>query len=57
METENKNIRTLADHLDKRYGKEGTESRINFEAKATSFAVEELRIEANKKILISNIKK
>ncbi len=57
METNNKNISTFADHLDKRYGKEGTESRIKFEAKATAFAVEELKIEANKKILISNINK
>ena len=37
MEKENKNISTLADHLDKRYGKEGTESRINFELKAKIF--------------------
>ncbi|MGV8993355.1 MAG: helix-turn-helix domain-containing protein [Flavobacterium sp.] len=48
MEKENKNISTLADHLDKRYGKEGTESRINFELKAKSFAIGELIKEERK---------
>lgn len=42
METKNNNIKTFAEHLDERHGKEGTEGRINFEIKAKSFAIGEL---------------
>lgn len=48
METKNKNIRTFAEHIDKRYGKTGTETRINFEIKAKSFAIGELIKEERK---------
>ena len=39
METTNKNITTLSQHLDKMYGKIGTKSRTEFEIKAKSFAI------------------
>ncbi|SFB69131.1 hypothetical protein [Kaistella jeonii] len=39
METKNKNIKTFAEHLDKRHGKIDTEARTNFEIKAKSFAI------------------
>jgi len=48
MATNNENIRTFAEHLDKRYGKTGTESRTNFEIKAKSFAIGELIKEERK---------
>jgi HTH-type transcriptional regulator / antitoxin HipB len=37
MKTENKNIRTLADHLDAQYGKSGTETREKYEEEYESF--------------------
>ena len=37
MKTENKNIRTLADHLDVQYGKSGTETREKYEEEYESF--------------------
>lgn len=37
-----KNIKTFSQHLDERYGKIGTKSRIEFEIKAKSFAIGEL---------------
>ena len=37
MKTENKNIRTLADHLDEQYGKSGTETREKYEEEYESF--------------------
>jgi ribosome-binding protein aMBF1 (putative translation factor) len=43
-----KNIKTFSEHLDKRYGKNGTESRTNFETKAKSFAIGELIKEERK---------
>lgn len=49
METENKNIKTFEEHLDKRYGKVGTQTRTDFEAKATAFAISELRKDLNNK--------
>ncbi len=42
MEIENKNIKKFTEHLEKRYGKEGSDSRIKFEIKAKSFAIGEL---------------
>lgn len=39
METKNKNIKTFAHHLDKRYGEKGTQERIDFEIKAKSLAI------------------
>ena len=48
METKNNNIKTFAEHLDERHGKEGTEGRINFEIKAKSFAIGELIKEERK---------
>lgn len=48
MEIENKNIKTFAGHLDKRYGKTGTEKRTDFEIKAKSFAIGELIKEERK---------
>ncbi len=47
MET-NKNIKTFSQHLEERYGKTGTESRIAFEVKAKSFAIGELIKEERK---------
>ena len=49
MGRKNKNITTLGDHLDKRFGKVGTQTRTNFEAKATAFGISELRKDLNKK--------
>lgn len=45
---ETKNIKTFAQHLDKRYGKIGTNERTNFEIKAKSFAIGELIKEERK---------
>jgi DNA-binding XRE family transcriptional regulator len=39
---ETKNVKTFAQHLDKRYGETGTKERTNFEIKAKSFAIGEL---------------
>lgn len=47
METNN-NISTFEQHLDKRYGKVGSEKRIDFEIKAKSFAIGELIKEERK---------
>lgn len=35
-------IETFSEHLDKRYGKPGTKSRLDFEMKAKAFAIGEL---------------
>lgn len=43
-----KNITTFDEHLDKRYGKIGTEKRTNFEIKAKAFAIGEILREARK---------
>lgn len=48
MEPKDKNIRTFAEHLDKRYGKIGTKERTDFEIKAKSFAIGELIKEERK---------
>lgn len=48
MEIKNKNIKTFAQHLDKRYGKTGTKERTEFEIKAKSFAIGELIREERK---------
>lgn len=48
METNNKNVKTFSEHLDKRYGKTGTEKRTEFEIKAKSFAIGELIKEERK---------
>ena len=48
METKDKNIRTFAQHLDKRYGKIGTKERTDFEIKVKSFAIGELIKEERK---------
>ena len=55
METDNKNqpagqadIKTFSQHLEKRYGKTGTEKRTEFEIKAKSFAIGELIKEERK---------
>jgi HTH-type transcriptional regulator / antitoxin HipB len=48
METKDKNTRTFAQHLDKRYGKLGTKERTDFEIKAKSFAIGELIKEERK---------
>jgi hypothetical protein len=42
MKTKNINIKTFAQHLDKRYGETGTKVRTDFEIKAKSFAIVEL---------------
>lgn len=57
MKTENKNINTFSEHLDKRYGKVGTQTRTNFEAKAIDFAFSELKIQTDAKILNANTEK
>ena len=49
METNDKNIKTFAQHLDKRYGKTGSVERTDFEIKAKSFAIGEL-IKAERKL-------
>ena len=43
-----KDITTFDEHLDKRYGKIGTEKRTNFEIKAKAFAIGEILREARK---------
>ena len=43
-----KDIVTFDEHLDKRYGKIGTENRTNFEIKAKAFAIGELLRDARK---------
>jgi DNA-binding XRE family transcriptional regulator len=43
-----KDIVTFDEHLDKRYGKIGTEKRANFEIKAKAFAIGELLRDARK---------
>jgi ribosome-binding protein aMBF1 (putative translation factor) len=48
METKNNNIKTFRQHLDKRYGKTGSEKRTDFEIKAKSFAIGELIKEERK---------
>jgi len=48
METKTRNIKTFAQHLDKRYGKIGTKERTNFEIKAKAFAIGELIKEERK---------
>ena len=48
MEIENENIKNFTEHLEKRHGKEGSESRIKFEIKAKSFAIGELIKEERK---------
>lgn len=48
MEAKNKNIKTFTEHLDKRYGKTGSETRTSFENKAKSFAIGELIKEERK---------
>ena len=42
------NIKTFDQHLDERYGKIGTEKRVEFEIKAKSFAIGELIKEERK---------
>ena len=49
METNDKNVKTFAQHLDKRYGKIGSVERTDFEIKAKSFAIGEL-IKAERKL-------
>ena len=44
----NDNIKTFDQHLDERYGKIGTEKRVEFEIKAKSFAIGELIKEERK---------
>ena len=48
MEIEKENIKNFTEHLEKRHGKEGSESRIKFEIKAKSFAIGELIKEERK---------
>ncbi len=43
-----KDIMTFEEHLEKRYGKIGTEKRTDFEIKAKSFAIGEIIREARK---------
>lgn len=43
-----KDIVTFDEHLDKRYGKIGTEKRTNFEIKAKAFAIGEILRDARK---------
>ncbi|MBE0653720.1 MAG: helix-turn-helix transcriptional regulator [Bacteroidales bacterium] len=43
-----KNITTFDEHLDKRYGKIGSEKRTEFEIKAKAFAIGEILREARK---------
>ena len=43
-----KNITTFDEHLDKRYGKIGTQKRTEFEIKAKAFAIGEILREARK---------
>lgn len=48
METINKNVKTFAEHLDRRYGETGSKERTDFEIKAKSFAIGELIKEERK---------
>lgn len=48
METENNYITTFDQHLEKRYGKTGSEKRTDFEIKAKAFAIGELIKEERK---------
>lgn len=43
-----KDITTFDEHLDERYGKIGTEKRVEFEIKAKAFAIGEILREARK---------
>ena len=43
-----KDITTFDEHLDKRYGKIGTEKRTDFEIKAKAFSIGEILREARK---------
>jgi hypothetical protein len=43
-----KGIMTFEEHLDKRYGKIGSEKRTDFEIKAKSFAIGEIIRDARK---------
>ena len=43
-----KNITTFEEHLEKRYGKIGTESRTQFDIKSKAFAIGEILKEARK---------
>ncbi len=43
-----KEITTFDEHLDQRYGKVGTEKRIEFEIKAKAFAIGEILRDARK---------
>ena len=43
-----KNITTFDEHLDKRYGKIGTESRTQFDSKSKAFAIGEILKEARR---------
>lgn len=53
METKNKIIKTFSEHLDKRYGKNGTETGTDFEIKAKSFAIGEMIKEERKEAKIT----
>lgn len=46
--TDMKDITTFEEHLDERYGKIGSERRIDFEIKAKAFAIGEILREARK---------
>ena len=48
METKSKTLKTFSQHLDKRYGKKGMVERTDFEIKAKSFAIAELKKEERK---------
>jgi DNA-binding XRE family transcriptional regulator len=45
-----KDITTFDEHLDKRYGKIGTEKRTEFEIKAKAFAIGEILRDARKEV-------
>ncbi|MBK7504654.1 MAG: helix-turn-helix transcriptional regulator [Bacteroidetes bacterium] len=42
MKDKSKNITTFSEHLEKQYGKIGTEKRTEFEIKAKAFAIGEI---------------
>ncbi len=48
-----KDIITLEEHLDQRYGKIGTDKRTAFEIKAKSFAIGEILRDARKEALMT----
>lgn len=48
MRNKHSDIKTFSDHLDERYGKNGTNERTIFEIKAKSFAIGELIKEERK---------